>query len=305
MARHSEPGLDHFKMQCDHIYNKKVRLLISEFGADGYWIWSCLLSEAYRTCGYYYDCNDKDELELFALDVCKKQVSLVKEVISGCVRRSLFDEGVFNVFGVLTSAHMQDFYIRATKERRKKGTTVSIKEDYWLVQIATDEVNISIIPRTKEILPGTNAKNPGTNPQSKVKESRVKKSKKETLQSGDTSGVVIGSADAPPTPKAKTFKQWDEKEFYEEIAKYTNLHPRERLRAFYDYWKEKNAAGTKMKFQLERTWETKSRLETWERNETIFGKKTHANGTHQQTSAGSAEPKLGTSDARIKTASNW
>jgi hypothetical protein len=33
--------------------------------------------------------------------------------------------------------------------------------------------------------------------------------------------------------------------------------------------------------------------------------KTHANGTHQQTSAGGAEPKLGTSDARIKTASNW
>jgi hypothetical protein len=242
-------------MNCDHIHNKKIRLILSEFDANGYWIWACLVADAYRTNGYYFDTNDKDALELFALDVCKKQVSLVREVIQGCVRRGLFDKTVFDAFGILTSEHMQDTYIKATKERRKKGTTVTLRQDYLLVQITADDVNIAIIPRTNPKPPGTKGKNPGTNPQSKVEYSKE---------------ASIAGAEAPAAP-VKTFKQWTEKEFGNEIAKYSEQHPKDRLRAFFNHWKEKNASGTKMKFQLERTWETKNRLETWARNEAIFG----------------------------------
>lgn len=277
MARHSEPGLTHYNMNCDHIYNKKIRLLISEFGADGYWVWSCIVSEAYRTNGYYFNMNDKDELELFASDVCKKQVALVKEVVSGCVRRSLFNEGVFNVFGILTSVHMQDFYIKATKERRKKGTIVLLKEDYLLTNIDANEVNITILPRTKQIIPRTKDILPGTKPQSKVKESTVVESKENNIS---TTGNVLPGAAAPATPK--TFKQWTEKEFAEEIAKHSSLFSYDLRNNFFKYWKERNAKATKMKFQLERTWETKSRLETWQRNEEIFGSKKPTTHTNNQ-----------------------
>jgi hypothetical protein len=34
---------------------------------------------------------------------------------------------------------------------------------------------------------------------------------------------------------------------------------------FFGYWTEKNARG-KMKFQLEKTWETKKRMHRWQRN---------------------------------------
>lgn len=35
------------------------------------------------------------------------------------------------------------------------------------------------------------------------------------------------------------------------------------IRAFFNYWTEKNKSGTKMRFELEKTWETSKRLQTW------------------------------------------
>lgn len=69
---------------------------------------------------------------------------------------------------------------------------------------------------------------------------------------------------------AKTFKQWTDKEFYDDIAKNKSNYSKEMLREFYDKWTEKSATG-KMKFQLEKTWETKKRLATWFKNQDKFG----------------------------------
>lgn len=40
--------------------------------------------------------------------------------------------------------------------------------------------------------------------------------------------------------------------------------------AFIDYWTEPNKSRTKMRFELQRTWETKRRLQTWIRNDKKF-----------------------------------
>ena len=173
MGRTKEPGIDFYSVKCNHISNRKIRLLINEFDSNGYWIWQCLLSEGYATKGYYYDCDDREALELFATDVCKKQVSLVEEVIAGCIRRGLFDESVFNMFGCLSSKHMQEMYVEATKERRRKGTEIIFIQEFLLVDLTEENRNISIIPWNKDILPRKNRIIPGKNPQSKVKESKV------------------------------------------------------------------------------------------------------------------------------------
>jgi uncharacterized protein YdaU (DUF1376 family) len=45
------------------------------------------------------------------------------------------------------------------------------------------------------------------------------------------------------------------------------LHPKERVKAFFEYWSEKTHGGKKMRFELQKTWEVKKRLATWARNE--------------------------------------
>lgn len=288
MGRFSEPGIIKYYVHCDHIHNRKIRLLISEFDANGYWIWSCLISDAYRTNGYFYDTNDKDALELFALDVCKKQVSLVKEVIQGCIRRGLFDKTVFDMFGILTSAHMQDTYIKATAERRRKETVVKMVQEYLLIKIPDEEPNISIFPRNKTNVPRINPVVPLQSTQRREEYSKVDSIK--TPKEGE-------GADATAPPPAKTFKQLSEEEFYNEIATFKNDFSKELLREFFDYWSEKDIKG-KMRFQLERTWELKKRLKKWARP------KKFTNAAHHKPSDSSTE-KLGTSEARMQAAANW
>jgi hypothetical protein len=64
----------------------------------------------------------------------------------------------------------------------------------------------------------------------------------------------------------KTFKQWDEKEFTERVSKFKEYFPKDLLNGFWKYWTEKSATG-KMRFQLEKTWDIKRRLENWQRIE--------------------------------------
>lgn len=71
---------------------------------------------------------------------------------------------------------------------------------------------------------------------------------------------------------AKSFKELTEDEFYHAVAKFKEKYQKEMLRDFFDYWKEPTETG-KMKFQLEKTWDTGGRLRTWKKREHLFGKK--------------------------------
>lgn len=41
------------------------------------------------------------------------------------------------------------------------------------------------------------------------------------------------------------------------------------IRAFFNYWTERNKSGTKMRFEFEKTWETAKRLQTWASREKV------------------------------------
>lgn len=67
----------------------------------------------------------------------------------------------------------------------------------------------------------------------------------------------------------RSFKKLNEEEFYKQIARYADGYPKEMLRAFFEYWKEKSATGV-MRFQLQKTWDTGLRLKTWQRRDNTF-----------------------------------
>jgi len=67
----------------------------------------------------------------------------------------------------------------------------------------------------------------------------------------------------------------------------------EMITNFFRYWTELNPSKTKMRFQLQKTWETKKRLVTWANREKI---KPQINGTNE---------KPGTSAARTEALKNW
>lgn len=88
--------------------------------------------------------------------------------------------------------------------------------------------------------------------------------------------------DIPPTPPIEENKEKENisidiqkknpvqarrQKFYDQLATYTHQYPKEMLRQFYDYWSELNKSGTRMRFELERTWDINLRLSRWARNQ--------------------------------------
>jgi hypothetical protein len=59
-----------------------------------------------------------------------------------------------------------------------------------------------------------------------------------------------------------SFKKMDEKDFLNEINLYSDQYDVDVVTKFFNYWTEKNESG-KMRFQLNKTWETKKRLANW------------------------------------------
>ena len=54
------------------------------------------------------------------------------------------------------------------------------------------------------------------------------------------------------------------------------------LRAFFDYWTEPNKSRTKMRFELEKTWELGRRLATWAKREKMNENKTNKTADTEQ-----------------------
>lgn len=71
--------------------------------------------------------------------------------------------------------------------------------------------------------------------------------------------------------------------FYDSLVPYVAQYGRETIRAFFDYWSEYNKSRTKMRFELQKTWETPRRLATWASRDNNFSSRTNgSNRTDNQ-----------------------
>lgn len=98
---------------------------------------------------------------------------------------------------------------------------------------------------------------PTSNPNNKKEEENTK----ETTPNG-----VAKKAAA----KAATLSRKDS--FYQSLVPFVGLYPKEMIRSFFDYWSELNKSGSKMRFELEKTWELPRRLSTWAARERMPAK---------------------------------
>lgn len=69
--------------------------------------------------------------------------------------------------------------------------------------------------------------------------------------------------------KTKTSLKEREHEFGESLIPYVEKYSKETIRAFFNYWSEKGKSGDYMRFELEKTWETAKRLQTWASREKV------------------------------------
>lgn len=174
MARPTKLGLDYFPHDTHTDEDTALQLLEAEFGLDGYAVYFKLLESIYAQ-GYAKQWGE-DECLLFAKKMGAVTVPKLSEIIKGCIRRSLFDEGVYNLFQILTSKAIQLRWLEAKRkdvsaidpkvcliEQTAKGVSSPQKND-------KNEEKGVITAKTPVITAKTPV-NTETTPQSKVKES--------------------------------------------------------------------------------------------------------------------------------------
>lgn len=67
-------------------------------------------------------------------------------------------------------------------------------------------------------------------------------------------------------------------DFYNSLIPYVTQYGKDMVRAFFDYWSEPNKSNSKMRYELERTWDLSRRLGTWASRENQFNHR--SNGTN-------------------------
>jgi Mn-dependent DtxR family transcriptional regulator len=60
--------------------------------------------------------------------------------------------------------------------------------------------------------------------------------------------------------------------FLVEVSAFKELYSVEMLEAFVDYWSEPNKSKTKLRYELQKTFDIARRLKTWSKNESKFNK---------------------------------
>ncbi len=81
--------------------------------------------------------------------------------------------------------------------------------------------------------------------------------------------------------------------FAETLKDYLDLYGKDMMNDFFKYWTEPNSTNSKLKFELQKTWSVKLRLERWSKNNNNF--KNLNNGNKQQT----ADERLQEAKSRI------
>ena len=113
------------------------------------------------------------------------------------------------------------------------------------------------------------ATQPVTHPQKETEKRHTGDTKqiKENNIIKETTTDVVAKKDAA---KAATLSR--KESFYQLLVPFVRQYPKEMIRAFFDYWSELNKSGTKMRYELEKTWELPRRLAAWANRERMPSK---------------------------------
>lgn len=138
MAGKPKKRIDYAGWSVDIFSNDiKIDKLLDAQGWTGFGIYFYLCQMAFGSEGYYYE---------WCFDLCATTArkmgggvgaGTVKETVDYCLQIGLFDKGLFDRWGVLTSRGIQKSYLAVVKGKSRR--TVEIYKEYWLLDVSEKE----------------------------------------------------------------------------------------------------------------------------------------------------------------------
>ena len=129
MARPKKQGLDYFTKNVNFYQDIKIRKLIRHKGIQAVSVYDILLCQIYAA-GYYLKWDD--DLPFFIAEISDLEEGYISGVIDYALSINLFDKGVYDECGVLTSRGIQERFFDFCSIAKRK---VSGPLPYLLVDI--------------------------------------------------------------------------------------------------------------------------------------------------------------------------
>lgn len=178
MARPNKQGIDYFSL--DVVLDDKFELFEAEHGLKGFAFLIKLFQKIYESNGYFYSWTEDEQL-LFAKRI-NVDINLINEYINSAIKREIFNKEMYETYKILTSRGIQKRFLEAVKRRKQ----IEVRKEYFLIDIKSENykefvnkivyvsnnlINVNI---NSENIDNNTTKGVNNNPQSKVKESKVK-----------------------------------------------------------------------------------------------------------------------------------
>ena len=206
--------------------------------------------------------------------------------------KRMFDDGI------LTSKGIQERYEFICQQSKRKAKIT----EYSLINSEETDINSEETMINSELMPQRKEK------KSKLKETSPKGESKKaadaTFSPAHENQVEDFKTDtgSPPETQEEERKSCAKKKeehdaelterrrqkFYNSLVPYVQQYGKQMIREFYDYWSEQNKSRTKMRFEMERTWDTAKRLVRWDMNNKDFKKRDY--GCEKQKRFGNTAP---------------
>ena len=124
--------MDSFLLDCHT--NDNISEIEAEFGVKGFAVVVRLWQKIYSEKGYYCEWIERSPL-LFLSNWFGGNsgvtVSLIKDIVSRCLKNGIFDVKMYEEYSILTSARIQKQYFDVVKRREE----ILVKKEYLLVSV--------------------------------------------------------------------------------------------------------------------------------------------------------------------------
>lgn len=161
MARPTKQGLDYFPLDVGFLQNVKVRRIMRACGIQSIPVLISLLANTYRDEGYFLRWDN--DMPFLIADELGVSEGAVTAVVDKATQVDFFNANMYKKYGVLTSDGIQKRFFEAAARR----TSVRYDARFLLINVS-DYKNLVNVYK--------NSINDNSNEQSKVKESKEKKS---------------------------------------------------------------------------------------------------------------------------------
>lgn len=164
MARPIKQGLDYYPLDVGFLQDVKIRRIMRACGIQSIPVLISLLANIYRNDGYFLRWSP--DMSFLIADELGVSEGAVTATVDKAVQVDFFNANMYECYGVLTSEGIQSRFFEAASRRRE------VRYDARFLLI-----NVNVYKNLVNV--DNNSVNVDDNPQSKVKESKVKESKEE------------------------------------------------------------------------------------------------------------------------------